>query len=108
MYSVSGVANATTYTTSSSYISACEIGDIVQYSGKCAIVTSVDKTKYQFTVSQTLSANALNSATVYVCSGVAFGDYSSIDGWFTNATNLASKAIGKKNKVMNTGGAIDT
>ena len=108
IYSVYGAANATTYTTSSSHINKCQVGNILEYIGTYAIITSVDKTNYKFTVSNTLSSTALSGATVNWCDGVAYGDYSSVEGWFSNATNLASKAIGKQNRNMNTGGAINT
>jgi hypothetical protein len=77
-FTITGTANATTYTASSAH--GLAYGSVVEYNGIYAKITSVSSNT-KFTTNVTLDAsNDLNATTIHVCYGIAYGDSTHVEG----------------------------
>ena len=102
-YSFSGAANATTYTISfdAEDVDFPEVGDIIINNKIIAAVTAVDWTNMTVTVDKTLSDTALDYQQLDVIqSGLAYGNYSHVEGMNNKAYGDASHAEGNQNDAL--------
>ena len=97
---ISGDANATTYTIISVSMLESEdinVGHIIQCGENYAKITAYNPTASTITVDKTLSVNeALANTVVSVCDGVAYGNSSHAEGDRTTASGVISHAEGQK------------
>lgn len=90
-YTVSGSAGSLTYTTSAAH--NLKVGFVVAYNGVYAAVTAANI--LTFTLDKTLDGeNALVGATIKLCSNVAYGSFSHVEGRRTKATGSGAHAEG--------------
>ena len=102
-YSFSGAANATTYTISfdAEDVDFPEVGDIIINDNTVVAITAVDWTNMTVTVNRTLSNTALNDQQLDVIrSGLAYGNYSHVEGMDNKASGEASHAEGNQNEAI--------
>lgn len=91
--SLTGDANATTYTTNS----ILRIGDVISYGSVYATVVDVNKTDKTITLNKTLSAEAaLSSTAAGHPLGISSGNYSHSEGSTTTASGESSHAEGTR------------
>lgn len=100
-YTVSGAANATTYTTSAAH--GLSVGDVVNFHSVYARIIAVNNTT-SFTVDTTLDSSVgLGGAKINIIKGVALGSKSATFGDKSTAIGDASFAEGLNTKATNDG-----
>ena len=90
-FTISGTANATTYTTSQNH--GLSVNDVVFYENVFAKVTNVPSTT-QFEVNVTLSSQEISNKNITIVKGYAYGDNSHSEGYYNKAVGLNSHAEG--------------
>ena len=90
---LTGDASAKTYTVNSAS-SEIRVGRVLQYGTTCAKITAYDSSALTVTVSPTLSSSALSSASVTLHRGIAYGQESHSEGYYTTASSEAAHAEG--------------
>ena len=91
-FTVSGTANATTYTTSSNH--GFRKGQVVCYNNAYRKIISIPNST-SFVVDNTLSSTALSNVRIKTCSGITYSGYSHSEGWHTIASGDESHAEGR-------------
>ena len=93
--SASGEASGTTYTVSGTNLDYIEVGEIISYNNIFAKVINYDSINGLVTLDKTLSNEVLSNATIYIHDGgVAFGNNSHAEGFWTIASGEYSHAEG--------------
>ena len=92
-FTISGDANATTYSTTNTYI---KVGYIITYNNITATITTIDKENGTFTVDKTLSDIAISNVNASYKAGGASGDYSHSEGRETTASGETSHSEGRE------------
>ena len=96
-FSITGSANATSYTTSAAH--GLKVGDIVNYGDKYAKIATVPNTT-SFTTDVTLSTTALSGKKVNILTGVAYAQNSHTEGWKNIAGGSNAHAEGWATKSL--------
>ena len=91
-FTISGAANATTYTTNVEH--DLKVGDVLKYNTTIVKVSGFD-TRTQFTVDKTLSITKLtNTSSVKRIRGISYSEYSHAEGENTTTSGYSSHAEG--------------
>jgi hypothetical protein len=91
-FTISGAANATTYTTNVEH--DLKVGDVLKYNTTIVKVSGFD-TRTQFTVDKTLSVTKLtNTSSVKRIRGISYSEYSHAEGENTTTSGYSSHAEG--------------